>query len=227
VADLDLRPERRNGLVARLRADLEAAVPGSTTSLRGSLATGSADAYSDIDLCWVVEDAELARAVSLAQSGAVSGVSTVRVDPDLARSERRRLLFLRLADAPLFWRVDLDIRSRSVATSEHHDEDNLAARDATSWSPAASALENALAAVRSHARGRHEEAGGLLVRGFERIGRELPPGGTPVGSVTDLAHVCADQDPGLTVMAAEVAQLAEALLQQLSPLADQADGRTA
>lgn len=63
MADLDLRQERRDLLVSELRAALEAEVPGSRTSLRGSLASGMADPYSDIDACWVVPDDKFVLAV--------------------------------------------------------------------------------------------------------------------------------------------------------------------
>src|SRR4051812_48165606 len=126
MADPDLRPELRDELAARLRAGLEAVVPGSSTSLRGSLASRTADPYSDIDLCWVVEDESFATAVSGVPDIAAPGcaVSAVRIDPSLARSDRRRLIYLRMADVPIFWRVDLDIRARSVASDDHYDEGN-------------------------------------------------------------------------------------------------------
>jgi hypothetical protein len=88
MADLDLRPERRDQLAAGLRAELEALIPGSATDLRGSLASGTADPYSDIDLCWVVGDKTFTTAVSAAAELAVRlpSVQAVRIDPGLARS---------------------------------------------------------------------------------------------------------------------------------------------
>src|ERR1700678_2952745 len=64
MADLDLRPERRDQLAAELRAELEALIPDSSTAVRGSLAAKTADPYSDIDLCWVVRDETFTAAVS-------------------------------------------------------------------------------------------------------------------------------------------------------------------
>ena len=49
-----LDPGERDALVASIRVRLTEAVSGSVTSLRGSLAEGRADAYSDIDLLWEV-----------------------------------------------------------------------------------------------------------------------------------------------------------------------------
>jgi hypothetical protein len=40
-------------------------------------------------------------------------VASLRIDPDLAQSDRRSIICLRLVGTPLFWRVDLDIRATS------------------------------------------------------------------------------------------------------------------
>jgi len=50
VADLDLRPERRHTFVSKLLGILEDWVPGSVAELHGSLGSGTADDYSDIDI---------------------------------------------------------------------------------------------------------------------------------------------------------------------------------
>jgi hypothetical protein len=112
VADLDLRPERRDQLAVGLRAELEGLMPGSSTTLRGSLAAQTADPYSDIDLCWVVADETFPAAVSAVAK--LPSVPAVRLDPGLACSDRRRLVFARLTGMPLFWRVDLDVRQTSL-----------------------------------------------------------------------------------------------------------------
>jgi hypothetical protein len=214
VADLDLRPERRDQLAAGLRAELEAFVPGSVTALRGSLAAGAADPYSDIDLCWVAGDETFGAAVSAAEGLAVrlASVRVVRIDPGLARSDRRRLVFVRLAGVPLFWRVDLDIRARSVAADDSYDEGNPAARDMTGWSRPASAIENAIAAVKSGIRGRADVASGLLSRGYERIELVPEPGAGLTELITGLAESCARLEPGLAGLASEVREAAETLL---------------
>jgi hypothetical protein len=214
MADLDLRPERRDQLAAGLRAELEALIPGSATDLRGSLASGTADPYSDIDLCWVVGDETFTTAVSAAAELAVRlpSVQAVRIDPGLARSDRRRLIFVRPARVPLFWRVDLDIRARSVAADDTYDDGNPAAHDATGWSPPASAMENAIAAIKSGVRDRTDVTSGLLSRGYERIGLVPPPNTDLTGLITRLAESCARLEPGLASMASEVQEVAETLL---------------
>ncbi|WP_413812412.1 hypothetical protein [Streptomyces sp. OE57] len=51
--------------------------------------------------------------------GEVEPVDSVRSDPDFHRSDRRRLLFVRFAGVPLFWRFDLDVRTASAADDPH------------------------------------------------------------------------------------------------------------
>jgi hypothetical protein len=210
VADLDLRPERRDQLAAGLRAELEGLVPGSSTTLRGSLAAQTADPYSDIDLCWVVGDETFPAAVSAVAK--LPSVQAVRLDPGLACSDRRRLVFARLTGMPLFWRVDLDVRARPVAADDSYDDGNPAARDATGWSLPASAIENAVAAIKNGVRGRTGITNGLLSRGYERIGLAPPPDTGLLELITGLAESCASLEPGLANMASEVREVAETLL---------------
>ena len=117
MVDLDLRPGRRQAVLEQITRALAHATKGSEVGLRGSLAVGAADAYSDIDLCWVVPDVQFETAVASVgyALARVERVVSLRLDPDYARSDRRRLIFARLAGMPLFWRVDLDIRAASVA----------------------------------------------------------------------------------------------------------------
>ncbi len=136
----------------------------------------------------------------------------MRIDPGLARSDRRRLVFIRLAGVPLFWRVDLDVRARSVALDDSYDDGNPAARDDTGWSRPASALENAVAAIKSAVRGRTEVTSGLLSRGYERVGLVPPPDTSLTGLISGLAESCARLAQGLASMAGEVRYVAEALL---------------
>ena len=59
-----LESDERARLAADLLAELAAAVPGSAAQLRGSLAEGRADIYSDIDLLWDVPDAAFDAAIA-------------------------------------------------------------------------------------------------------------------------------------------------------------------
>jgi hypothetical protein len=51
-------------------------------------------------------------------------VASLRIDPDLAQSDRRRIICLRLVATPLFWRVDLDIRATSGAVDDDYGAAN-------------------------------------------------------------------------------------------------------
>jgi predicted nucleotidyltransferase len=209
VTDIDLRPGRRDRLAAELCAALTAAISHSGTELRGSLACGTADRYSDIDLSWVVPDDTFAAAVESAAdaAGSVCPVSSLRLDPGLARSDRRRLIFVRLVGVPLFWRIDLDVRAASVAADHDYDDANPAARSEAGWSRPASAIENAAAAIKAAARGQASIADGLLSRGYQRIGLDPAPLAHLPDRITRLADSCAALEPGLTAMAAEVREV--------------------
>jgi hypothetical protein len=214
VADLDLRPERRDKLAAKLLAALQGWVPGSVAQLRGSLSSGTADDYSDVDICWVVPDRDFTEAVDTlaAALSQCAAVLSLRTDPELARSARRRLVFARLYGMPLFWRVDIDFRARSIAAEDLYDIGNPDARSDAGWSAPASAIENAIAAIKSAVRGQADTADTLLRRGCERIGHD--PGSTAflAAAITSLADACATQEPGLARMAAEIHQVADHLL---------------
>lgn len=219
VADLDLRPERRHTFASKLLRNLENWIPGSVAELRGSLGSGTADDYSDIDICWVVPDDSFTEAVDTlgAALSRETAVLSLRTDPEFARSARRRLVFARLYGMPLFWRVDIDIRARSVAADDLYDAGNPDARSDTGWSGPASAIENAIAATKAAARGQADTADGLLHRGFERVGRDPEHTDDRADAITSLADACATQESSLTEMAAEVHQVVDSLLRSARP----------
>ena len=208
--DLDLRSERRARIVAAIATALRAAIPGSDVALRGSLATGAADEFSDIDLRWEVpvDDVEMAvAAVPNALSG-VAPVVSIRADPDLPDWAHNRLLFVRLAGLPLFWRVDLEVQASFADPAEVTDPTPATAE----WSSAASALANAVAVIKAVLRGQFDFARGLLERGFERIGATYHPQESWLSSVVRLTNAAADSDPYVADVAAEVEALAVGLL---------------
>jgi predicted nucleotidyltransferase len=211
VADLDLRPERRELLVSKVRDSLCTAIPDSQTWLRGSLAAGTADRYSDIDICWVVPDDKFTAAVNSVATAlrSVGALASLRVDPDLARSDRRRLMFLRLEGIPLFWRIDVDIRAACMSTDDAYDAARLNARSEAGWSRPASAIENAIAAIKGAARHQADNADRLLVRGYERIGLDPRPVDDLPGRITRLAEMCAALEPDLADRAAEVGEVVD------------------
>ncbi|AJC53483.1 hypothetical protein [Streptomyces sp. 769] len=214
----------RQALVDAVRAALERDCPASRTVLLGSLAAGTADDYSDIDVERVVPDREFGACLARAEQvlRGVRPVAALRSDPDFRHSDGRRLLFVRFAQVPLFWRLDLSVRAESVADHEDDDRDNPRARAREGeWSRPASALANATGAVKALARHRSDEARGLLDRGFARIGEEPAELGVAEGgaagradarwsaAIARLARAAARQEPRLEPLAEEVVRLSE------------------
>uniref|UniRef100_A0AAU2VXG2 Nucleotidyltransferase n=1 Tax=Streptomyces sp. NBC_00008 TaxID=2903610 RepID=A0AAU2VXG2_9ACTN len=205
----DLDPARRAALARQLLGALRSHCAGSRAEPRGSLARGTADAYSDIDLRWIVPDGRFAECVAAAPEllGTVRHVASLRVDPELGNSRARRLLFADFDGLPLFWRLDLEIVALSVADLPGYDQDNPAARG-DDWSRPASALANAVAAVKALLRGRPETAGGLLERGFARIGVAETLSGDWFTDITRLAAAAAAIEPARGPLAERVVRLA-------------------
>ena len=199
----------RDELAGAVIAALTAAGPGSRAGLLGSLAAGTADGYSDIDVEWVVPDGRLDACVAQARSvlERVRPVAAVRTSPDFLHSPVRRLVFVRFTGVPLFWRLDLAVREASAPVDPAFDEPVAPARD-DEWSRPASALANALGAVKAVARGRFEDARGLLDRGFARIDVADSASGRWVNDITRLARAAVAQEPGLTALAEETVRLA-------------------
>jgi hypothetical protein len=199
-----LESDERARLVADLLRELTAAFPGSAALLRGSLADGHADLYSDIDLLWDVPDTAFSAAIAALPLilEAVRPVASLRFDPDFQHSAKRRLAFVRFAGVPLFWRVDLDVFARSVDRDPDYDRDNPSARG-TSWSFVESSLANAIAAIKAQRRGRDNEAAELLARAEARVGIASPAVDLQrrIGLLLDAV---AAMDPTTASLAAEI-----------------------
>jgi len=157
----------------------------SRAGLRGSLSRGDADEYSDIDIAWEVPGREFTGSVGrLAEILSLAGrVESLRWDPDFRGARGRRVAFVRFAMVPLFWRVDIDIRAGGQG------EPGDVEQDRQEWSPAESALMNAVAAIKAVVRGDRAAAGPLLERGFARLDAPAPMGDTrtAVGKLLDFA----------------------------------------
>jgi predicted nucleotidyltransferase len=200
----------RAALAAEVRSALEGCCSGSHADLVGSLAAGTADVFSDIDIAWVVPDERFPACLprGLDALRRVQSIEGVRTDPDFYRSDRRRLLFVRFAEVPLFWRLDLDVRAVSIADDVRYDTENPAARAGEGeWSRQASALANAIGAVKAVARRRDADARGLLDRGFARIDETDHATGAWADDVARLAGAAALRDPSLAELAAQVTAL--------------------
>lgn len=201
----------RAALAAEVCAALEAGCPGSRARLIGSLAAGTADVFSDIDVEWVVPDAQFSAGVALAPQalGRLQPVADVRSDPDFHHCDRRRLLFVRFDGVPLFWRLDLSVRAASVADDAAYDVGNPATwAGEDEWSRPASAVANAVGAVKAVARHRAEDARGLLDRGFARIDEDDRATGDWSADVARLARAAALRDPSLAGLSDQVIALA-------------------
>lgn len=167
----------RHDLTQRIIVAFESAARGSTAQLRGSLAAGNADAYSDIDILWEIPD-DLFQ-VSVDRIGVILSaahpIESLRSAPEFQNSDKRRLFFVQFQDIPLFWRADIDVLARSVQRDFQYDVNNQAARG-DDWSLTHSALMNAIAAVKALLRHEDDKAGQLLARGFRRVGLVIPEG---------------------------------------------------
>ncbi len=202
----------RAALTAALSNKLHSAVADSLVVLRGSLAEGRADRFSDVDLLWEEPDADFAVALErLPQSlSLVRPVASLRFDPDFQRSQQRRLVFIRFAGLPLFWRVDLDVFARSAVRQPDYDHDNPAARG-FEWFLTESSLMNAIAAIKANCRGQEEEAHRLLQRAEVRIGLSVQEG-NPRLRLLRLTHIIATQDAAVQDLAYEIQRLIERFL---------------
>jgi hypothetical protein len=207
MKQLDLDTNIRAALAQGILAALEKAAPGSVAELRGSLAEGRADPYSDIDVFWEIPD-ELFRssvdeiAASLAN---VHKIASLRSAPEYQHSDRRRLLFVEFEGIPLFWRVDIDILARSVHRDFEYDLHNEAARG-NGWSFTHSALMNALAAIKALLRHQDETAKQLLGRAFERVGLATPEG-NPQELILVLCRSIAEMDSTQKELARRITEL--------------------
>lgn len=207
MKQLNLDTKIREALAQRILTSLEKAATGSTSELRGSLAEGNADAYSDIDVLWEVPDERFQVSVGLIEEilSEVQTIESVRSAPDFQNSDKRRLFFVQFADMPLFWRADIDVFAESVQRNSEYDLHNEAARG-TDWSLTHSALMNDIAAVKTLLRHHEDTARQLLIRGFERIGLDIPKGSSQE-LVQKLAEGVASMDSSKAALAYRIVAL--------------------
>lgn len=204
---LRLDPARRDVRVGQLQRTLSAACAGSRVALRGSLARGEADLYSDIDLTWHVAATRFGVACDELEQTLrrIDVVDSLRWDPDID-APGRRLAFARFVDDPLFWRIDLEVVAEG-------DSPTTPAPSGEPWSQTHSALMGAVAAIRALLRGDDATAAHDVSRGFEKI--HIP---VPVGSVADqilgLVETIYDADDSWALLAARIRDLhREALME--------------
>jgi len=209
---MQLDPKIRDTLVEEIISNLQRVDSHSTVQLRGSLAEGQADRYSDIDIRWEVPDERFASLVDNVEEilSTVHPLESIRSDPDFQNSDRRRLLFVQFKDIPLFWRVDLEVFAQSIRGDSTYDVNNPAAQGGN-WSRTHSALMNALAAIKALLRGQEENATALLSRAFERVGLPVPSV-SPHNQIPILVDAIASIDGQVESLADRINELYEETL---------------
>lgn len=205
----DLDPAVRAAFAQDVTDALAASCPGSRVRLRGSLAAGTADVYSDIDLEWTVPGAAFGPCVDTAAEvlGRVRGLSSLRIDPESA-VPGRRLLFAAFRGLPLFWRLDLAVH----AADDDAAAATVPASPGPAWSPAASALANGVAAVKMLCRNRPDVARGLLSRALARLGTDPALTDGALADILRLVAAASTSDPTQRETSTAVAALAIAHL---------------
>lgn len=186
---INLDPSVRDALAGAVTRALADAVADSAAGLRGSLARGTSDPYSDIDVFWELPDARFHDAIDEIPQilAAVGPIESIRADPLLQNSDKRQLIFVQFADVPLYWRVDIEVFAASIGRNEAYDLDNLDARG-DRWSLTHSALANGVFALKSLLRGDLDRARESLRNAYARIDQPIPDG-SPWDQIAELAEI--------------------------------------
>lgn len=132
---------------------------------RGSVAEGSHDEYSDVDLLARI-GSELNEAFFYTLEHRLTelyGPALVRYDPNHKTDLDSQHVRFSFYDLPVFWRVDLEIVSLSEATEKWPSP-------FPEWQVGTSALMNVVWAVKYHRRGRVEEADHYIASACEKLG---------------------------------------------------------
>jgi hypothetical protein len=137
----------------------------------------------------------------------VRPVASLRFDPDFQQSADRRLVFIRFAGVPLFWRVDLDVLARTVGRDPDYDRDNPSACGVV-WSFGESNLTNAIADIKAEHRGRYNEVAALLSRAEARVALTSPSVDLRI-CIGLMVDVGAAKDPTTASLAADTRRLLE------------------
>ena len=137
--------------------------PGEVT-FRGSLLSGDADEYSDVDLHARVRhrlDQEFFDSLAACLEKRF-GRLTVRYDPDNRNDTRAQYLTITLHEYPIFWRLDLIVTSDRDSPRKYPDP-------FPEWSVATSAFWNLVWAVKYGKRGRPEVASDYMAAACDKL----------------------------------------------------------
>lgn len=210
---IDFDTQTRSILVSKLLVHLEHAVSGSRASLRGSLAENRADIYSDIDILWEVPDDEFSACLIMLEKilDEVEAVESMRSDPDYYYSTKRRLIFVRFTNMPVFWRLDLAIFAVSLKGDQSFDENNPSVRGGwENWSLPESALMNVIAAIKAIKRGQPSMGQELLNRAYSRLSLKICQTGF-TEQIYNLLDLVKKLEPDLEMLTQKVRDLTEIL----------------
>lgn len=153
----------RDGLAAEIIRSLDAAVAGSRAELRGSLRRGAGDAWSDLDVRWILPADAFPPSLDgvRAALGAVHPIEALRPYPDGADRADRLRLHVRFAELSPFWPLDLDVRRDGAVIVRTADVDEIDPE---------LALHEIVSAIRDQLRGRPESAEDSLAQAWTRSG---------------------------------------------------------
>jgi hypothetical protein len=127
-------PASREDAAALLLDVLAAASPAEEVCLIGSMATPEeADVFSDIDIRWTVPPGQAPGQLQSLRLilQRVGRVESLRVDPGVRTNSL--LVFVRFNGWPLWWRVDLEIHSAGVASTDVPDSDPRSPHEMPAW----------------------------------------------------------------------------------------------
>lgn len=135
--------------------------------VRGSIAKGTFDEWSDVDI-----EAGVQRPLDNSLFSGLEellhrahGPALVRYDPDYRNMTTAQHVRFSFYELPVFWRVDLLITSKLDTGRKYPDP-------FPHWAVGSSALMNVIWALKYHLRGRGDEADRYLKAACEKIGHE-------------------------------------------------------
>ncbi len=130
-----------------LHRELACYLAPAEVSFRGSIASGTYDSYSDVDLFASVQVPLDNPFYSSLEEHLISlyGPALIRYDPEDRPNPRVQTMFITFYQLPLFWRLDLTLHSGIHTEKKFPDP-------FPSWNPCISALMNILWAVKSEKR---------------------------------------------------------------------------
>ena len=154
-------------LSENVRALLSGYLAPGLVVFRGSIAKGTFDEWSDVDI-----EARVQRPLNNSFFSGLEellqrthGPALVRYDPDYRKTTTAQDVRFSFYAVPVFWRVDLLISS-SVETGRKYPD------PFPHWSVGSSALMNVIWALKYHLRGRGDEADRYLKAACKKIGHE-------------------------------------------------------